>query len=216
MALLELEVEFGHHGFILWSDPEGFYGERFDRQITDVRQSVHPAINVVQKGVKFDSPYISVRLDQLENLIAQADRRDVQLRGNNASVRSTIGFHLKWKSGLFGAFRHCELLKTEKDIHKFAPMFVRHVMESAKPFWARFSDPDSVLKALFQNEREYEAGTETMKLQKIIALQLLMHGTQRAREVAKERVKALISANRVKTGNEVARWAAALLHDDLQ
>ena len=216
MALQELEVEFGHHGFVLWSDPQGFYGERFDRQMPDVRQSVHPAINVLQKGVQFDSPYISVRLDQLEHLIAQADRIDVQLRGNDASVRSTIGFHLKWNSGLFRAFRDCELLKTEKQIHKFAPIFVRKVMESAKQFWARFSDAESVLKALLQNEREYESGTETMKLQKIIALELLMHGTERAREVAKERVNALINAHRIKTGNEVGRWATALLHDKLQ
>jgi hypothetical protein len=182
--LRELDIRFERLDF--FSRHNRVDGDRYDRFFDDMRQSIAPSIYLREESVELDTPYISIRLNSVEDLVGKLEDPHPLITTKDIAARSTVGFRLE-PGAFLAAFRKSWIIVREADTAKAAEGYVARVMRGAGPFWERFSSSAEILKVLSGVSKEsdkYGAGTPAMTAQRAIALGLLLGGPEKAREIA--------------------------------
>jgi hypothetical protein len=206
LLLLEFDKQFHQFEFKRWFDVAGFYGHRYDRWRSELRQSVDPAISVCNGQLQLDMPYISVTVSSVEDLVARFQEQPASEM--DVSVRSTLGFRPE-RNGILPMLHLPKILKNEKHVVSEARSFVPWVIHKGEPFWQHFSDSRMILKVLADEEgnaSQYGAGTSSLKAIKAIALTFILSGLNPARQIAEKKILSFQATDRLKTANEVRRW----------
>ncbi len=208
VLLRELDGRFGELGFNRSSDK--FYGDRYDRPIRGGRQSVSLTVYPRKGYLELDLPSISIRFDEVEELVAKFDGPHPLVTPKDIAARATLGTRLEPNNAL-AVFRKTWVLTEEQDAKRAAEEFVQHVVEKAGPFWEHFSNPAEVLKVLsgdIEDARRY-AGTDALAAKNAIALGMIIGGRDKAREIADAKLTTL----KGEALNEVKGWVERALGD---
>src|SRR5215510_7806170 len=135
--LIELDTRFRDTGFNRRNDK--FHGETYARAEKGRRQSVHLAIYDGGNYIELDSPFIAIRINEVEELVARFEEPHPLLTPSDVRARSTLGFRREPR-GFLAVFRKTWKIRNEREAVDVAPKFVSRVMHKANPFWLRFSD----------------------------------------------------------------------------
>ena len=208
--LEELDPRLQKVGFARWSDKSGFYGDRYHRWQNSMRQSISPSIIAEGEFLEFGVGQIGLRLDGVEELVRKfEDPVPAALSSpDDNGVSSTIGLRLEPK-GFLSILQHPRMLRNVEEVVKTAEGFVAFAMKKGQPFWDRFSNSEEVLKVLSgatDDSSDYTV-SDVITTKRAIALSLILHGDERARSLAESRDAVLRERGRIKTANEIKRWA---------
>jgi len=203
VLLQQFDQQFKKFG--LGGSSDRFYGDSYRRSTEHHEQQIISIVTYDRaEGLELDAPFISVRLDQVEELIAEFEPRSPLIESKDIAQRATIGFRLE-PEGLLGIFRKSWMLNSEQDAVKAADQFVPHVMKHAIPYWQKFSDPAEVLKLLVEATQSSRVflGTPAMISKRAIALGLILGGAEKAREIADLKLSTVKGAA---AKREVVEW----------
>jgi hypothetical protein len=166
----------------------------YDRWVHhEIRQSVGLNLRIVAGVVRLDSPQVSIRFSDVENLVAkfeQVHSAFPALTTEQIARRSTLGFLAEAQS-VFPAFsRKTWNIWKEADIEPMAADFVDYVVKVSKPFWDKYSDPEATLTLLLEDNEEARTltGADHFRAQKTVAMTYLQRGLDDAKKVAEQKL----------------------------
>jgi len=201
--LLELDKSFADIDFGRVSDR--FYGERYDRWLAAVRHSASFGLVVRRDYLEVGVPFISVRFDVVEQLVAKFQEPHPLLKASDIEARSTVEESL---SDLFGD--ETPRLNSEEQAIALVPKIFPIVHREGIAFWTRFSDPHEALRLLRGDDERARAaaGPDDIVAQKAVALSFVFVGKEEAERVAREKLAQLKDPA---TYRNTFRWVEKLL-----
>jgi hypothetical protein len=202
--LEQLDAQLAELGFRRISDK--FHGERYDRWADNVRHSISLGLIPREGCLEVESPFISVRFDAVEKLIAKFEDPHPLVKPSDVDVRSTVGKRLGSEIGS-RSHKHWKLQQDE-DAVKCAGEIVSLIRGEGLSFWAQFSVPSESLRLLLGNDSKSRSagGPDGTRAQKAIAMALLFDNPEEARRLATSQLSQLEGPEAMQT----SRWVDKL------
>ncbi len=160
-----------------------FHGDRYYRDDAGVRQCIHVSTVARGEALEAELPFISVRLNAVEEMVATLEDPHPLLTPADIAVRATLTV----PTSSSGGFVHKTwMIRSANDVAGAADQIANYAIEKGMPAFQVLSRSEQVLAVLAADDeraRSYSAPDE-VRAKKAVALAFLLHGQDAAKQIA--------------------------------
>ena len=163
-----------------------FYGDRYCRDDARVRLCVHVSTRARDEALEAELPYISVRFNAVEDMVASLEESHPLTTPAGIAARATLTVPT---SSWGGFFRKTWVIRSQDDLANITDQIATYAMEKGLPVFETLSNPEQALRVLAADDetaRSY-AGPEDVRAKKAVALAFLVHGQEAAKQIGIEK-----------------------------
>lgn len=160
-----------------------FHGDRYYRDDEGVRQCIHVSAVARGEAIEAELPYISVRFNTVEDMVAALEDPHPLLTPADIAVRATLTVPTSSSGGFV---RKTWMIRSTDDIAGVADQIANQAIEKGVPAFQTLSNAEHALAVLSADDaraRSYSAPDE-VRAKKAVALAFLLHGREAAQGVA--------------------------------
>jgi len=160
-----------------------FHGDRYYREDAGVRQCIH--VSAVARGdvLEAELPYISVRFNAVEEMVATLEDPHPLLTPADVAVRATLTVPTSSSGGFV---RKKWMIRSADDVAGAADQIANYAIEKGMPAFQALSSSEQALAILSADDeraRSYSAPDE-VRAEKAVSLAFLLHGQDAAKQIA--------------------------------
>lgn len=164
-----------------------FHGDRYYRDGEGVRQCIHVSASGRGEILEAELPYISVRYNAVEEMVAALEDPHPLLTPADIAVRATLTVPTSSSGGFV---RKTWMIRSGDDIARVADQIANQAIEKGVPAFQTLSNAEQALAILSADDdraRSYSAPDE-VRAKKAVTLTFLLHGREAAQKVADAKI----------------------------